>query len=555
MNLAESNTTVNGLREYVPWPKELAQHYRQSGCWNGESLLQLLRKNAELHPEGVALIDGDIHRTYKEIEQRIAGLAAGLSDQGVQPGDKVILQLPNCAEFFETLFALFTLRVIPVMALPAHRQTELMHFIQISNAKFYITVDQLGQFDYRPLAKALVANTGLENVIMVGEPREFTSLSSLYQDPREFVEPDGDDLALLQLSGGTTNLPKLIPRTHNDYGYSIRQSIEICGWNRSTRYLAVLPVSHNFTLSSPGCLGVLGSGGTLVLASTGAPDVAFELIEKHRVNWTAVVPPLVSTWLQAAQSRKAKIASLDVLQVGGATFSPVVAKQVSSGLGCQLQQVFGMAEGLVNYTRLDDPDNIVERTQGKPMSAYDEVMVVDDHDQPVGRGEVGHLLTRGPYTIRGYFRAAAHNRSAFTTDGFYRTGDMVSLTESGNLVVEGRSKDQINRGGEKISVPEIEDYLIQISGVSGAVLIPVEDEFLGERGCAVFVMSEPDTEIRLSDVRRFLKEFGVADYKIPDYVVTVPHFPKTAFGKINRKVLRSDIERELMVGSRVKQSV
>lgn len=135
--------------------------------------------------------------------------------------------------------------------------------------------------------------------------------------------------------------------------------------------------------------------------------------------------------------------------VGGSKFSAEAAKRVRPVFDCQLQQVFGMAEGLVNYTRLDDPDEIVIYTQGRPMSPYDEVKIVDNEDQELPIGETGHLLTRGPYTIQGYYKAPEHNEKAFTKDGFYRTGDIVRCTKDGYLIVEGRAKDQINRGGEK----------------------------------------------------------------------------------------------------------
>lgn len=547
-NLFE-NSERSGLREYVPWPAEIAARYRELGCWQDKSLLQLLNNSVDRFPENVALIDGERNVSYSQLQKSALELAAGLVDLGLQPGDKVILQLPNCAEFFEIFFALVAIRVVPVLALPAHRQREIKHFADITGAKAYIVADKIDGFDYRNLARALQDNTALSHVVVVGEADEFISYEEVFRPQRNLDTAHGEELALLQLSGGTTNIPKLIPRTHNDYAYSIRQSIEVCGWDSSICYLAALPIGHNFTLSSPGALGVLASGGTLVLASSGAPDVAFDLVQKHGVTWTALVPPLVNTWLQTSEEKRRKLRSLQVVQVGGATFSSLLARRLLSVLNCQLQQVFGMAEGLVNYTRLDDQEESIVCTQGRPMSPHDEVLVVDDDDQPVERGVVGHLLTRGPYTIRGYYRAEKHNAETFTPDGFYRTGDLVSVTEDGHLSVQGRSKDQINRGGEKISVPEIEDCLLQISGVSEVALIPVADEYLGERACAVLTLQESNIALRLPDVRRFMKALGVADYKIPDFVFTLPSLPKTAFGKINRNILRKEIESTLFSSS------
>lgn len=174
----------------------------------------------------------------------------------------------------------------------------------------------------------------------------------------------------------------------------------------------------------------------MVLSPSPSPDDAFPLIEREKVTITALVPPLAMVWMDAASSRRDDLSSLQVLQVGGAKFSAEAARRVKAVFGCTLQQVFGMAEGLVNYTRLDDPEEIIVNTQGKPMSPYDEVRVWDDHDRDVKPGETGNLLTRGPYTIRGYYKAEEHNAASFTEDGFYRTGDIVRLTRDGYIVVE-----------------------------------------------------------------------------------------------------------------------
>src|SRR5262249_42970404 len=161
-----------------------------------------------------------------------------------------------------------------------------------------------------------------------------------------------------------------------------------------------LPVSHNFTMSSPGVLGVLHAGGRIVLAPRPDPATVLPLIAAERVTITAVVPPLALLWLEGveAAAEQPDLTSLAVLQVGGAKLVDPVAARIGPGLGCRLQQVFGMAEGLVNYTRLDDPDEIVLQTQGRPISPDDELRIVDDRDEPVPAGEVGHLLTRGPDT-------------------------------------------------------------------------------------------------------------------------------------------------------------
>jgi 2,3-dihydroxybenzoate-AMP ligase len=283
----------------------------------------------------------------------------------------------------------------------------------------------------------------------------------------------------------------------------------------------------------------LYEGDCVVLARTAAPEVVFPLIEQHRVTMTALVPPLVKVWLDSLGSRPHDVSSLQVLQVGGARLSDEVARRVRPVLGCCLQQVFGMAEGLVNYTRLDDSDELVCGTQGTPISPHDEIRVVDDADQDVPEGCSGHLLTRGPYTIRGYFCAEEHNARAFTADGFYRTGDVVRRLPSGHLVVEGRAKDQINRGGEKVAAEEVENHLLAHPTVRDVALVSMPDAYLGERSCAV-VIARGDRP-RASELTRFLRDRGLAHYKIPDRIEFTEHFPHTAVGKVDKRALREHV--------------
>jgi 2,3-dihydroxybenzoate-AMP ligase len=447
-------------------------------------------------------------------------------------------------ELAQTIFALFRLGAVPVFALPAHRAFELGSFCTQTQAKAYITIDRFGGFDYRSLARQLHKSTALKHVIVVGEAEEFLSFAQIKCAPVSLPAPAADQLALLQLSGGTTSIPKLIPRTHDDYFYSVRASAEICRLTDKSIYLAVLPAVHNFPLSSPGILGTWYAGGTVVMAPNGAPETAFALIAKHRVTITALVPPLALAWLTAIRQNQQDLSSLAVVQVGGAKLSAEVAKQMLHAFPGRLQQVFGMAEGLVNYTRLDDPDEIVIHTQGRPISAADEIRIVDEDDKELSRNHLGQLLTRGPYTIRGYFLCGDDNLDRlnaknFTHDGFYRTGDMVRQTDDGYLIVEGRCKDQINRGGEKISAEEVENHLLAHPAVHDVAMVGISDPYLGERNC-VFIIPAADNSLplRLPILRTFLRERGLAEYKLPDRLEILDTFPKTSFGKVSKKALR-----------------
>ncbi|HSC81003.1 MAG TPA: AMP-binding protein, partial [Chitinolyticbacter sp.] len=468
------------MSAFTPWPDDFARRYRELGYWQGQTLGGLLRERAASRGEHCAIVCGERRWSYAELDTRAAALATGLARLGIRAGDRVVVQLPNVAEFYAVNFALFRLGAWPVFALPAHRRSELSHFCAYAQARAYITTDIDAGFDHRQLAREVRgAVPELEHVIIVGDAQEFIALDSLYDAPVALPEPAASDVALLQLSGGSTGLSKLIPRTHDDYLYSVRASADLCGLTAASVYLCALPAAHNFPLSSPGALGVFHAGGTVVLTRRPNPEDTFALIARERVTITALVPPLALVWLDAQRQQRADLSSLAVLQVGGAKLSEAVARRIGPELGCTLQQVFGMAEGLVNYTRLDDGFELVVGSQGRPISPHDEVLIVDDNDAPLPPGATGHLLTRGPYTIRGYYRAPEHNARAFTTDGYYRTGDIARQLPGGHLVVEGRAKDQINRGGEKVAAEEVENHLLAHPQVADVALVAMPDAYLG----------------------------------------------------------------------------
>lgn len=541
----------------VPWPPDVVARYVAEGYWAGRPLAAHLFEQADATPDAVALVDGDTRMTYRELTERAGGAALRLRNLGLRPDDRMVVQLPNCWEFVVLTLGCLRLGVIPVMALPAHRQHELTYLTDHAEAKAIAVPGVVKDFDHEQMAAEIaIRSRTLEHVLVVApEVRnshvDLAAVCAPAEDPGraraelDGAAPDPSAVAVFLLSGGTTGLPKLIARTHNDYAYNALRSGEVCGFGPDTVYLGVLPLSHNFPLACPGILGALLVGGRVVVSGSPDPAKVFPIIEREGVTCTAVVPAVAQRWLEFRERDTGHdLGSLRVLQVGGARLADEVARRVKPGLGCTLQQVFGMAEGLLNYTRLDDPDEVIWHTQGRPMSDADEIRVVDEFGEPVAEGEPGVLLTRGPYTPRGYYRAAEQNAKAFTPSGWYRTGDIVRLRPDGNLVVEGRDKDMINRGGEKISAEEIENFAYQLESVSLAAAVAMPDPDVGERVCVYVVPHEGDT-VTLEDLRAVMEKAGVARFKWPERVVVVDELVTTKIGKIDKKALREDIARRL----------
>ncbi|OBK63718.1 2,3-dihydroxybenzoate-AMP ligase [Mycobacterium colombiense] len=529
------------LDGFVPFPDDRAAAYRAAGYWTGRPLDAILTDAAQRWPGRTAVLDamGEIGLSYADLDDQANRAAGGLRSAGVAPGDRVLLQLPNGCQFAVALFALLRAGAIPVMCLPGHRAAELGHFAAVSEATALLIADTAAGFDYRTMAQRLAEqHAALKHVIVDGDPGPFTSWTQLRDQATAGTPPsvpDPGSPALLLVSGGTTGTPKLIPRTHDDYVFNARASAELCGLTSDDVYFAVLSAGHNFPLACPGLLGAMTVGATTVFGTDPSPEAAFAAITRHGVTVTAVVPALAKLWAQACDWEPVTPKTLRLLQVGGAKLDPEDARLVRGALTPGLQQVFGMAEGLLNYTRLDDPPELTEHTQGRPMSAADELRVVDAAGVPVDPGEEGELLVRGPYTFNGYFRAERDNERSFDAQGFFRSGDVVRLRNDGYLVVTGRVKDVICRGGETISAADLEEQMHSHPAISSAAAVALPDPYLGEKICAAVVFNGP--ELTLAELNGHLDSRGVAAHARPDVLVAMTSLPTTPIGKIDKKAI------------------
>lgn len=529
----------SALHATPTWPKAARDRYRGLGLWTDETFADFVADRCARFADRTALVGRDAHGTehrwtYADLSRQVDHAARRLRAAGVEPGDRVVVALPNVVEFAAVVLGLFSMDALPVFAQPTHRETDLGHFCTVADAAAVVLCGT--DVDAPDLYARVLDRVEADPPALVDVATWHETETAI--DPGTPATTTAEDVAFLQLSGGTTGLSKLIPRTAADYLYSVRESARICGLSETTTLLVVLPVAHNFAMSSPGVLGTWHVGGCVVLARDPSPRTAFGLIARERVDVVSLVPPLAQAWIAAARRRAPDLSSLRLVQVGGARLSDAVAAEVQPVLHGRLQQVFGMAEGLVNYTRDDDPDDLVRTCQGRPISDHDEIRVVDDHDRDVPDNVEGALLTRGPYTIRGYYGDDRANRASFTTDGFYRTGDLVRQLPTGHLIVTGRATDQINRGGEKIAPEEIEGPLLTRADVLDAVAVGLPDPSLGERICVVVRRDPGNTDLAAADLAAHLRASGLATHKQPDEYHFLETLPETHVGKNSRRDLR-----------------
>ncbi len=542
------------LQGTVPFPPEFARRYRERGYWQDRSLAAEFAAAFARYSERVAVVDRGKSFTYAEIDRVSDRLALNLLDAGLQPLDRVVVQLPNVVEFVYLYFALQKIGAIPIAALATHRYLEVSQFARLAGAVACVTPDRHGDFDFTDMVTRVrrEASTVRLGIVLGRAPAGFISLAELISAPAQRppealrnLKIDPGEPCIFQLSGGTTGVPKLIPRTHNDYVYNSRIASAVCRVDGDSVLLLALPIAHNLPLACPGLQGYILHGGKVVLSASTRPEDLFVLIERHRVTHLKVVPALLIRLINDESVGKYDLSSLRVIQSGGQRMQPEVrlrAKELIPSV--TVQENFGMSEGMLFFVDLDDPEDVRLETCGRPLSPDDEVRLVDDEGREVPAGEVGELTCRGPYTLRGYFGVPEYNARQFTPDGFYRSGDLMRRHPSGNYVVEGRKKDLINRGGEKISAEEIENLILSHPMVQNIACVPMPDPLLGERMCACVILKR-DCSLTLKELVAFLMGKEIAKFKLPERIEILEDFPVSTFGKVSKKTLSEMVAKKL----------
>lgn len=542
------------LEGFVPFPPEFAKRYRERGYWQDKSLAQEFDVVFKKFADRTALIDGDRVYTYTEVDRQSSNLALNLLQLGMKPLDRVIPVLPNVAEFVILYFALQKIGGIPIAALVTHRFAELNQFTKLSQARCCVYPEASGDFQFAPIVERVQAeNPCLQLRIVLGKagPGEH-SLTELIAKPATLpasklteIKIDPSNPCIFQLSGGTTGIPKLIPRTNNDYAYNSKVASEVVGVNGDSVLLLVLPIAHNLPLACPGIQGFMFNGGKVVLNANTRPAEMFALMQKHQVTHLKVVPALLIRLINDPAIGNYDLGSVQLIQSGGQRMQPEVRLRTRQLFrNAFVQENFGMSEGLLMFVRKGDPEEVLLETCGRPVCPDDEVRLIDDDGKQVPDGEVGELACRGPYTLRGYYGVPEYNARQFTPDGFYRSGDLMRRHPSGNYVVEGRKKDLINRGGEKISAEEVENLILMHPAVQNVACVPMPDAAMGEKMCA-FVILKQGKSLALPELVAFLMTHEIAKFKLPERLEVLPDFPVSTFGKVSKKALGEMIAAKL----------
>jgi 2,3-dihydroxybenzoate-AMP ligase len=547
------------LKGTTPFPKEFVERYYQKRWWSGISLGEMLDRTCDLYPHKEALVAGEGRLTYRELREWTDRAAIAFTQLGIGKLDRVLLQIPNWPEFVYAYYGLHKIGGIPVMCIPRYSQREMEYFCEMTEAKAWIVPFRFEKIDYIPMIEYLRSKQPLLKHILIidssgGEllPKGTLSFNDLLKKadlmkyPKDYIQslkPNPEEVCHLMPTGGTTGLPKLVARTHNDFLCNVEFRAK--AWERSPRDITLIgtPLTHNMAIEvsmNPTFL----TGGKVVAISSTRPKDILETIEKERVTTMILAVAQVQQIVEYPELNKYDLSSLQVIGAGGSHVPSELVKKVYEKLGCKFYNVFGMSEGPCTQTRYDDPNDAILYTVGQPICPYDELKVIDSNGNELPLGRDGEFVARGPCIFRGYYKNEAENQVAFTPDGFFRTGDIAKFDPEGRLIITGRVKDIIIRGGENISAREVEDLIGSHPKVEQVAAVGMPDPVLGERVC-VFIKSRKEMKISFEEIITYLKEKKTSVLYLPERIEIIEEMPFTNVGKVDKKRLREEIKGKL----------
>jgi 2,3-dihydroxybenzoate-AMP ligase/mycobactin salicyl-AMP ligase len=543
------------LKGCTPYQRGDADRYNRLRWWSGRVLSDLLDKAADVFPHKEAFADGVSRLSFSQAREKANSLAISFMDLGIQPQDRVLIQLPNWNEFVYTYFALQKIGAIVVLLIDRYRQYEVSHLVRLTGASVWVVPETYKKTHYLPIIKDVrKENAQIRHVILArgGEHEGCLSLNNLIENGEATEEnlrrlaerrPDPMQVAHMGPTGGTTGLPKVVPRTHNSL---------ICGneyvalaWDLVPDDICLLagPIGHDLTFTKGLIAGLITFSKFVFLDSVDMTDVC-RTIEEEKITAIVWVPTLASRLVHYDNIHDYNLSSLKKMHCGGGVSPPDLIKAVRRKLGCTYYNAYGGTEGQSTLTRSHDDLEKIYHTVGRPTCPYDMYKVTDRHGTEQPPRTTGELLIKGPGIFTGYYNNPDENARAFTKDGFFRTGDLAHIDELGYVVLDGRVKEMINRAGESISATEIEKLIMGHPDVDAAAVIPMPDPQMGERVCA-YIQPRQGAVLDFKGIIAFLQGKKASVLQLPERIEFIDSMPLTKAEKVNKKALKADIEQKI----------
>jgi non-ribosomal peptide synthetase component E (peptide arylation enzyme) len=539
-----------------PFRREDAELYVSRRWWSGLTCSDLLDKASDIYPERPAIVDSQGRLTYAQLRETADRLAIALLDLGIRPLDRVLLQLPNWHEFAYIYFALQKIGAIPVLLIARYRQHEADHLCRIVQASAWIAPEMWDKIDYRPIiADVLEKNRQVRNVIMVRatESCRYHRLEDLIAPVNrtgvnvrrlEAFRPDASQVAHMGPTGGSTGMPKVAPRTHNELLCSVEYAAAAWEMTLHDKTLLATPIGHDLTFTK-GFLMAVGTYGQAVMLDSTDPARVCAAIQKEKVTAVVWVPTMAARLLDFDGLKEFDLSSLKKMHCGGGKSEPELIKAVTEKLNCVYFNAYGGTEGMTTMSRAHYDLDRASRTVGRPTCPYDTYKIIDVDGNEVGPNAKGELVIKGPGVFSGYYNNPEENKTAFTADGCFRVGDLAMIDEEGDIILCGRLKDIINRGGESISAPEIESLISRHPDVVLVAVIGMPDHVMGERVCA-YIQPKAGAKLDFAGIVAHLKSCGASVLYLPERIEFVDKMPLTQSEKVDKRRLQEDIANKLL---------
>ena len=546
------------LNGCTPYRKEDTEKYDKMRWWAGLTFGDLIDKAADIYPEKEAFVDRRSRLTFAQMRERVNRFAIRLIELGVKPTERVLLQIPNWNEFVCAYFGIQKAGAIPVSLIDRYRQYEINHLARLTDATHWVVAQRYKKVYYPPIIEDVLRdNPQIRNVILARPEREapFMSLENLIEEAGvtdEKVEmlaarrPDPMQVGHMAPTGGTTGLPKLVPHTHNNYLCRVEYSAR--RWELSTEdiCLAVAPVGHDLIFISLVCATIFAFGKLVMLDSSHPQDIC-ETIQSEKITATVWVPTLAQRLINFEGLDEYDLSTFKKMYCSGGASSPGLIRTMIDRLGCIYLNGYGGTEGMLTLTGLNDDLDSVCETVGRPCCPYDTYKVVDENGKRLPANKSGELVVKGPTMFTGYYMAPEENAIVFDGDGFFKTGDIARIDETGRIKITGRIKEMVNRGGESISATEIENLISEHPDVAIVAVIPMPDPEMEEKVCA-FIQPKPQKVLSFEEVISFLKAKKASVLQFPEHIEFVKQMPLTKAGKLDKKALKKAIMAKIRSG-------
>lgn len=513
----------------------------------GVTLNDLYNKAIQQFSERIAFKDEEKEVTYRQLDQEVNQLARVLQDHGVNPGDTVSVWLRNSVDYVIVDLALIKVGAVRVMLNTFLSNDEVLYRINDSRSKVIICEEEFYQN-----IKSFQDEVSESPVILTNGGKEATNFKRLMNQvdakPKE-VEIDESDLTMIMYTGGTTGRSKGVKHTHKTVIAIVFSEIVELNINRGVRMLHVAPLPHAAGfLIFPGLI----RGGTQVIQDGFKAERFCETVEREKINFSFLVPTMIYNILDLSNKDQYDLTSLSSIVYGAAPMAPSRIREAIDLFGNVLIQLYSQAEVANQTTVLSAEDHLYALEQdesilsscGKPI-IMSQVKIVDDNGNPCAPNEVGEIITRGPHMMTGYWNMEEETKKTIRKGWLY-TGDVAYMDERGYVYLVDRKNDVIISGGFNVYTTVVEKALFEHPDVQQATVIGIPDEYWGEAIKAFIVPARKD--VCIEDIAEHCKA-RLAKYEVPKDIEIVEELPLTAYGKIDKKLLRApyweDVSRQV----------